>query len=699
MQITRQHYRGSRWHVVHDPSSNQYYRLSPVSHEFVSLLDGRRTVEEVWDLSLTRHGDDAPTQNEVIQLLSQLYSANLMTADVSPETEQLLRRGRERLGKKIQQQLIGLMYFRVRLFNPDAILTWLEPIFRPLLGRVGLVLWVVWILAGLAAILPRWDELRAGVSAATDPSNWAILLGVYVLLKLIHETGHGLICKRFGGQVPEFGAMMLVLVPSPYVDASSAWAFASRWQRIAVGAGGMIFELAIASGAAMVWAYGGGSAVVKQIAYNIMLTAGVATVVFNANPLMRFDGYYMLSDLLEVPNLMQRSNSFLKFLFQKFVYRIRNAIPPTGDLGESGILLTYGVLGLAYRVFLFVSITLYVMGIMFGLGVILAVWTAAMWFILPAGAFVHWLATNPGLSEKRGRAIGISLAMIAVGLTLIGLIPMPDRRRATGVVSSDARTGVYAGASGFVDGVYKRPGERVVKGEPIVSCVSPDLAAQRRVAAAQLAEAEAIERAATVENAAAAIVARERVEAFRQQVAYIEDKISGLIVRAPHDGAVVTADPKLLQGSFVREGQGICEIVAVSPANIRITAGMSQTEALWLYELNPTQYSVEARLLSKPWVAVQTSTERVLQAGMLELSHPALGYGGGGTIEPDAADRTGRKAANPQFTAYFRAEDPVLAEMWLPGERVTLRFELPSKPWLVQWVDRLQKLMQGRARV
>src|SRR5262245_52074023 len=163
VQITRQHYRGRRWHVVHDPSSNNFYRLSPVAHEFVGLLDGTRGVEEVWQVGLQKHGDAALTQNEVIQLLSQLHGSNLLSADVPPETEQLLRRGRERRAKRWQQQAIGLMYFRVRLFNPDPILSWLEPIVRPLLSKVGLVAWSVWVLAGFLALLPHFDDLWSGV--------------------------------------------------------------------------------------------------------------------------------------------------------------------------------------------------------------------------------------------------------------------------------------------------------------------------------------------------------------------------------------------------------------------------------------------------------------------------------------------------------------------------------------------------------
>src|SRR4029079_1398608 len=123
VQITRQFYRARRWHVVHAPASTQFYRLSPVGHEMVGLLDGSRTVEDVWNLCLGTHGDAAPTQGEVIEMLGQMYNSNLLAIDTTPETEQLLSRGRERVKRRIASQAIGIMYFRIRLFNPDRYLS------------------------------------------------------------------------------------------------------------------------------------------------------------------------------------------------------------------------------------------------------------------------------------------------------------------------------------------------------------------------------------------------------------------------------------------------------------------------------------------------------------------------------------------------------------------------------------------------
>lgn len=696
VQITRQHYRGRRWHVVHDPSSNQFFRLNAVAHEFVGLLDGVRTVDDVWQHSLSRHGDSALTQNEVIQLLSQLFAGNLLTADVPPETEQLLTRGKDRLAKRVQAQAVGLMYFKCRVFNPDPLLSYIEPLFRPLLNRFGFIAWAIFVLAAIFSMLPHVDRLVSGVEGAVAPDNWLLLAAGFVVLKLIHEAGHGLICRRFGGHVPEFGLMLLVLFPSPYVDASAAWAFSNKWHRIAVGAGGMIFELTIAAAAAFTWLNTPDESVLHQVAYNAMLTASISTVLFNANPLMKFDGYYMLSDLLEVPNLMQRSQQMLKFLFQRHVFKVRQATAPTSSLDEALILIAFGASSGIYRIFLFVSITLYVMGLMFGIGVFLACWTAAAWFLMPLGGFIHWLTTNPQLAERRGRAIATAIVLAMAAILAVGFIPAPDRRRAQGVVESAERSGVFFGAEGIVQTAHVRAGDRVKKGDPIATVVSDRLVAQLALTKGQLLEAESKLRVAIQHNQAAAQVAEEYVRTLSEQAAYLESKVARLTLTAPQDGVVVTGDPQAAVGRHVKDGQPLCDII--DDSKLHVVATLAQTEASWVAALPVEGYEVELRRNSRVRDVIEARADRVVDAGQTDLPHAALSFAGGGAIETRQDDRTGLQARQQFFRAYFSPVAPG-ADIGVPGERVVVRVSLPAKPLLTQWVDRLYKLTQGRAKL
>jgi putative peptide zinc metalloprotease protein len=705
VQITRQHYRGRRWHVVHDPSSNQFYRLNPIAHEFVSMLDGRRTVEAVWEASLQRNGDSAPTQQEVVELLGQLYNSNLLSADASPEVEQLLRRGRERIKRKVASQAIGIMYFRMRLFNPDRLLSWIEPILRPALNRWGLLVWALWVGAALVMLAPHWDLIWSGAGSAIAPANWGWLLAVFVVTKAWHEIGHGVITRRFGGQVPEFGAMLLVLLPSPYVDASACWAFPSKWQRVAVGAGGMIFELGLAAGAAMVWiaTLASPESLTHQLAFNAMFTAGITTVLFNANPLMRFDGYYILSDLLEVPNLMQRSQQMLLYLAQKLIYRVKHARPPTTAPAEQAILVVYGVLACAYRVFLFFSITVFLMGKMFGLGLALAIWTATAWFVIPAGKFIHWLASSPQLAEFRGRAVVTSVAIGALLAVVFGVIRVPDRRRAWGVVESRQQSGIFFGTEGFVVEAFKRPGDRVGAGEAIARCQSPELEATLTRARAQLAEIEAVERGVMATSPIGADVARERIETLRRQIGFFEEQESKLTVRAPHSGVIVGSDPMNLVGSYARRGDALCEVVDTE--DVWVTAALTTAEAAPLIEVGwrppeekgeAPRFDIEMRMLSDPGTVLRGTSALVLPAGQNQLPHAALGYAGGGAIETDPRDQNNLFAVRNQFFVYVTTG---AGAPGAPGERVAMRFVLPDKPLAFQWLDRFRRLVQGKVKL
>jgi len=700
VDITRQRYRGRRWYVAHDPSSNQFYRLSPVAYDLVMSLDGRRTVEEAWTLSLQKFGDGAPTQNEVVELLGQLYSTNLLSVDSTPEVEQFLQRGRERVKRRLTQQAIGLMYFRLRLFNPEPILRFLVPILKPVLNRWGLLVWAIAVGAALVSILPEWPRLVGGFDQYVSPANSGWMLTMFVLLKLIHELGHGITCKRLGGQVPEFGVMLLVLIPSPYVDASSCWAFPSKWQRMAVGAGGMIFEIGCAAIAAFVWLASPDGSLAKQLAYFAMLTASVSTILFNINPLMKFDGYYMLADWLEIPNLMQRSQQMLHYLAQKYAYAVERPRLPSTLPGEQATLVIFGVLAMVYRVVLFLSITLFVVGQFFVVGLFLALWSTAAWFLLPAGKFIHWLASDSALVDRRARAIGVSLAAIAGLALLVGAVPVPDWRRGSGVVESVQQAGVYFRVDGFVDQVFVRPGSVVKEGDVLAQLSSPELVRARRTLKSQVDEYRVLrEEARSKDKPAEVDMGDQALVLLRDQLGEIDLRIEALTVRAPQAGTIVGPSPQQMVGAFVRRGEPLC--LLVDAGRLRVAATLGQNDAAWFNELDRSQYRVQMRTSSNVARIVEGGAIWSVEAGQRTLPHAALGFVGGGQIETMQEDQQGRSTKKPVFTVYVEpAEGEVEgAALGLPGERVYLRFTLPSRPLLGQVVDRLQKALQGKVNL
>src|SRR6476660_8476883 len=399
-QISRQYYRGERWYVVRDPAGNQFHRLSDPAYRFVGLLDGSRTVEEAWDLAGGQLADDAPTQPEVIQILSHLYSANLIDADVTPDAAVLLRRHKKLSERKLQGRLMNVLFPRIPLWDPDRFLkTWM-PVVRLGFSKVGALIWLLVVGFAISRLVPEWDHIKHAAANSINPSNWLWLWAVFVVIKLIHELGHAFGCRRFGGECHELGIMFLVFIPTPYVDASSAWSFPNKWHRIFVGAAGMIVELFFASLCAFIWVSVDPASLIGRLTFNAMLVASVTTVVFNANPLLRYDGYYILSDFLEIPNLRQKSSEYTLGLIKRHVFRVK-ANQPLPPVLQRFWLFAYCTTSSVYRIFVGFAIIILVtyklpeqmkiIGVFMGLGGVVT------WLVVPVFKTFKYLAIEPEL--------------------------------------------------------------------------------------------------------------------------------------------------------------------------------------------------------------------------------------------------------------------------------------------------------------
>ncbi|MHC5157209.1 MAG: peptidase M50, partial [Planctomycetota bacterium] len=318
VRIYRQHFRGQLWYVLENASNNKFSRLSREAYFFVGLLDGHRTIADAWELCNEKQADSAPTQGEVIQLLGQLYSSNLLYADLPPDTVSLFNRYTQRMRRQIQGFFSNLLFIRIPLFDPDPLLDKWVPVVGKLFSKVGLVVWLLGVLTGLYFVIGNLNELMVQSADILAPDNLFWLYLSMIMIKVCHEFGHSFACKQFGrlngsgGQVHVLGVMFLVFVPLPYVDASSAWAFRRKWHRVIVGMSGVAVELFVAAMAAVIWA-NTSTGTLHIIAYNLIFIASVSTLLFNGNPLLRFDAYYVLSDLIEIPNLGHRSRQYLYF--------------------------------------------------------------------------------------------------------------------------------------------------------------------------------------------------------------------------------------------------------------------------------------------------------------------------------------------------------------------------------------------------
>jgi putative peptide zinc metalloprotease protein len=315
--IHRHAYRDKVWFVLQDHAAGRSHRFSPAAHHFIGLMDGERTVQQMWEAASAHLGDAAPTQEEVIRLLGQLHSADALLCDVPPDSMEVFRRHQRHERMEWRRRLWTPLALRFPLIDPDRFLERTLPVVRPLFGWLGALLWLAVVGTGMVLAASHWTDLTENVmDRVLAPQNLLLLWLVYPAVKALHELGHAYATKRWGGEVHEIGIMLLVLTPVPYVDASASWGFRDKYQRMVVGAAGIGVELFLGSLALFVWLSVEPGAV-SSVAYNVMLISGISTLLFNGNPLLRFDGYYVLADAIEIPNLGTRANKYLGYLFQR----------------------------------------------------------------------------------------------------------------------------------------------------------------------------------------------------------------------------------------------------------------------------------------------------------------------------------------------------------------------------------------------
>ena len=252
--VNRHRYRGKVWHVVQDHVSGRIYRLSPACFIVVGAMDGQRTVNQLWQEACAQIGEEAPSQDDVVRLLSQLGAADLLQTEVAPDAAGLVARETRTRRRQRMQNVLNPLAFRIRLWDPDASSSARSPRCAGLFGRLGAVLWLLVVLPAIVLAVQHRQALGVGISGRILAADNAILLALcYVVLKALHELGHALPSRRWAAQCTRLGVMLLVLVPVPYVDASAASGFRRKWQRVLVGAAGMIVEVFVAALALFVW--------------------------------------------------------------------------------------------------------------------------------------------------------------------------------------------------------------------------------------------------------------------------------------------------------------------------------------------------------------------------------------------------------------------------------------------------------------
>ncbi|MEO1610630.1 MAG: hypothetical protein AAFR90_15155, partial [Pseudomonadota bacterium] len=283
-EIGRQVHRQQIWYVISNRASGEFFRVTPPAYTLIGLMDGQRTIDEIWRAAAQQLGDNLPTQDEVIQLLARMHQADLINTNAAPDMKEIAERRDKRAQAKKLSYFKNPFAIRIPLFDPDPFLSRWSPFVSPVFtfgGAIAFALLITYtvILAGL-----NWPELTSDIRshlAATE--TLLLILLVYPLIKAAHELGHGFTIKHWRGETREMGVMLLFFMPVPYVDASASTLWPDKWQRALVSAMGAFTEIAIASVALIIWV-NTEPGWVKAIAFTVMATGGISTLLFNGNP-------------------------------------------------------------------------------------------------------------------------------------------------------------------------------------------------------------------------------------------------------------------------------------------------------------------------------------------------------------------------------------------------------------------------------
>ena len=698
VSINRHRYRGAVWYVIDDRSSGRVHRFTPAAYLLIRLMDGRRTVGEIWGEATALMGSEAPGQEDVIQLLGQLHANDLLRGDIVPDSAELFIRYGKQAQSRWLSNLKNPLSIRIPLWDPDDFLKRTLPALRPVFGWAGLLLWIAVVSTGIVLAASHWGELNENWSdRIMAGQNLFIIWLAFPFVKILHEMGHGYAAKAQGGEVHEMGIMLLALMAVPYVDASSASGFRSKWKRALVGAAGMMAELFVASIAMVLWLQVEPGNF-RAVLYDIMLIASVSTLIFNGNPLLRYDGYYILADLIEIPNLFQRANQYWQRLADRYLLGVKDQTPLEATPGERRWFLAYAPAALAYRFLIMFGIAVFLVNNYFIFGVLMAVWTAASMIVIPFAKGILYVFRDPKLRNSRRRAIAATMGL-AVGIAgFMAWVPMPLRTQTEGVVWLPEQAEVRVGEAGFVRRVLVKSGAQVAAGGALVECEDPVLQAEIRVSQAKVDEIGARRAAEWVEDRVKAEITREEWEREKANLARARERVGKLTVRSRADGVFVLVKEDDLPGKFLKQGELVGFVVNGAADIVRVVVDQDDIDIVRRSTKNVTIRFASS--LEKTWPAVLV---REAPAAKAQLPSLALSTEGGGQTPMDPRDPEKSKALNSMFQfdlALPPDHEPVYPGIPTPyGSRVHVRFEHQPEPLAKQAWRRLRQLFLSRMNV
>lgn len=691
LRVRRQVVRGQVWQVLGPPPGvpGGLCRLNLAAWRAAARLDGRRSVAQVWAGLQAR--EDAPTQAEWLQTLRTLQAQGLLLdpagggpAWQSPQAAPMPWPA-DGAGRSARRPRFHPLAWRLPLFDPTPLLDRLLPAVQPLFGRWAWRLWWLTVLvAGVLAVAHAGELIQHARQWLLTPRYLLLAALLAPPAKALHELAHGLALRRHGAAVPEAGVSFMLLVPLPYVDASAAAGLPRRRDRVGVSAAGIVVELALGALGLLGFLLldGGGW---RDAAFVLFFVCGVSGLAFNVNPLQRFDGYHLMTDLLQLPNLATRSSrawaqAGRDWLLTGTAGASRRAGPAAGlqtdgsgrdtapawqpAPGERPWLRLYAPLAWAWQVALLAWVTAWLGGYWAPLGGAVGAWLLLR-LLQPAASLLRegWRAAC--LAGRPAPVLG-RLALLAVLPLAVLVLPLPDRSVVPAVVWPPDEAALRAGEDGFVLAVHARHGQPVQAGQTVLELHNPRLQAERTRAAARLERAEAEQFQSLAERSAApdtapgerAGQASQDVERLRAELARLDEQLARLRVRAAVAGRLVLPQEADLPGSYLARGTLVGQVLANRAVVVRAVLAQDEADRLgpeWAGGPGTDRGAgvraasvLRADQPTRVWAAQwRRDPGATLPTATRELPSPALSERHGGSVQTDPGDDAARRTLEP----------------------------------------------------
>jgi putative peptide zinc metalloprotease protein len=564
LRFTPHYESGERCYLIEDPARSQFYRVGISEYLFISMLDSATTVGDALIRLAAVDPHHALTEGEATAICKWLVDSALASTPESNDSSRLAGVARDRSARK-RLGTLNPLCAKVPLAYPDQLFARVTPWLSPLFGRVAGIVTCLLLIVGVFRISVQWDHFSQASGGIFSPGRWAWLLVCWLVLKVIHESAHAIVCRKYGGAVHEAGAIFVLFAPLAYVDLTSSWRFRSKWQRIHTAAAGMYIELAIAALAAIAWTVTD-AGLVNDLCFNVVVMASLTTLLFNANPLMRFDGYYILSDSLEIANLYGEGQQYLQYLGRRYILgeKIHSSLRWTPREVFTRI---YGIASLLWRIVICISLVLAASMMFDGFGILLALAAVIMWIGVPAVGMLKYVCKPDGLQRRRqARLLVASIATLFVGYIAMDL-RWPGATRASVVVEYEDLTFVRATSAGFVRQINVQSGDTVVEGQPIAILENLELVAELEDLNLSIKQSQLKCRVYKQNDEIHSYQAeKEQLLSLRTKQFEKSQQVDQLTLRASSPGRVIARNLSLRIGDYLEIGD---ELAAVGDENAK----------------------------------------------------------------------------------------------------------------------------------